>query len=210
MAAKAEGPATMAWLDQYNVVWTTQSKNAGASMPVSGGDIGLNVWVEKDELFVYLGQVGCRDENGALLKPGRVRVKLTPNPFEKAAFKQELKLREGYLLVSAKQPESNAVEIKVWVEVVRSIIHLDITADNPVTAEATYESWRTEDIELPNDKSKRERRAMCMMNRDTYQGKVFLYKDKIRADHDKVRFHHRVNNEKGSFAFQIKHVPAIC
>ena len=61
----------LAWLDQYNVGWTSQSKNAGESMPVSGGDIGLNVWVENDELLLYMGRAGCRDENGALLKPGR-------------------------------------------------------------------------------------------------------------------------------------------
>ena len=85
------------WLDQYNVVWTTQSKNSGESMPVSGGDIGLNVWVENDELLVYMGRAGYRDENGAILKPGRVRVKLTPNPFVKAEFRQELKLDEGYV-----------------------------------------------------------------------------------------------------------------
>ena len=191
-------------MDQYNVVWTSQSKNAGASMPVSGGDIGLNVWVERDELLVYLGQVGCRDENGALLKPGRLRVKLTPNPFEKAEFQQELKLREGHVLITAKQPDGRKLTIRIWVEIARSIAHLDIKSDTPVTAEATYESWRFKDTELPNDRSKHHRRAMCMMNRDTYQGKVFLYKDEIRAGKDYVRFHHRVNNEKGSFSFKIK------
>ena len=35
--------ATANPIDQYNVAWTTQSKHAGESMPVSGGDIGLNV-----------------------------------------------------------------------------------------------------------------------------------------------------------------------
>ena len=76
------------------------------------GDIGLNVWLEKDELLVYMGQAGCRDKNGALLKPGRIRVKLTPNPFENAEFKQELKLREGYVLATAKQSDGNDVSIK--------------------------------------------------------------------------------------------------
>lgn len=78
----------LAWLDAYNVVWTTQSKNAGESIPISGGDIGLNVWIENDELLFYMGRAGYRDENGAILKPGRVRVKLTPNPFSNAEFKQ--------------------------------------------------------------------------------------------------------------------------
>jgi hypothetical protein len=36
----------------YNIIWTTQSKNASESMPCGGGDIGLNVWVENGELLV--------------------------------------------------------------------------------------------------------------------------------------------------------------
>ena len=191
-------------LDQYNVVWTTQSKNAGESMPVSGGDIGLNVWVEADELLIYMGLAGCRDENGAILKPGRIRIRLTPNPFTNAKFKHELKLREGYVLVTAKQPDGKTCAIRVWIEVARPIVHLDISSDIPVTAEAMYESWRTEDIELPNDRSKHDRRAMCMINYDAYPGKVFLYRDEIRAADKLVRFHHRVNNANDSFEFQVK------
>jgi hypothetical protein len=41
-------------LNQYNVVWTSQSKNSAQSMPVGGGDVGLNVWVENNELFFYI------------------------------------------------------------------------------------------------------------------------------------------------------------
>jgi hypothetical protein len=44
-----------AWLDAYNVVWTNQSADARGSMPIGAGNIGLNVWVEKDELLIYLG-----------------------------------------------------------------------------------------------------------------------------------------------------------
>jgi len=55
------------YIDQYNVVWSSQSKHSGESMPVSGGNIGLNVWVENDELLIYMGQAGCRDENGSLI-----------------------------------------------------------------------------------------------------------------------------------------------
>ena len=35
------------WLEQYNVVWITQSKNFGESMSVSG-DIGLNAWLKAE------------------------------------------------------------------------------------------------------------------------------------------------------------------
>ncbi len=203
-AAETDKSDDLEWLDQYNVVWTSQSKNSGGSMPVSGGDIGLNVWVESDELLVYMGRAGYRDENGAILKPGRVRIKLTPNPFENATFRQELKLREGYVLVTAKQPDGNDVSIKVWVEVNRPVVHLDFKSDKPVTAEAVYESWRFETIELADSRSKHDRRAMCMINYDAYPGKVFLYKDEIRADEKLVRFHHRVDNSKDSFDFQVK------
>ncbi len=199
-----ESEGDLSWLEQYNVVWTTQSENAGGSMPVSGGDIGLNVWVENNELMFYMGRAGYRDENGAILKPGRVRMKLIPNPFENVTFHQELKLSEGYVLFSGLLPDGKPVEIKAWVEVSRPIVHMDIKSDKPVSVEATYESWRVEDIELPNDPSKFDRRAMCMMNRDTYQGKVFLYRDKIRATEKFVRFHHRVDNDRGSFNFQVK------
>ena len=33
----------MPLLNQYNVVWTRQSKDSSESMPVGGHDIGLNV-----------------------------------------------------------------------------------------------------------------------------------------------------------------------
>ncbi len=199
-----ESDSDLDWLEQYNVAWTSQSKNAGESMPVSGGDIGLNVWVENDELLVYVGRAGYRDENGALLKPGRVRIELRPNPFSNGAFRQELRLREGYMLVNGELPDGTPVAMRVWVEVARPIVHVDIKSDEPVTAGATYESWRTETIELPNDYSKHDRRAMCMINYDAYPGKVFLYKDDIRADEKLVRFHHRVDNTKDSFNFQVK------
>ena len=192
------------WLEQYNVAWASQSKEAGASMPVSGGDIGLNVWVENNELLIYMGRAGYRDENGAILKPGRIRVKLAPNLFVGAEFRQELKLREGHVLVAARQPGGQDLAIKIWVEVKRPIVHLDMTSDTPVTAEVTYESWRTETVELPNDRSKHDRRAMCMINYDAYPGKVYLYQDEIRPGASLVRFHHRVDNSKDCFDFQVK------
>jgi len=43
-----------------------------------------------------------------------------------------------------------------------------------------------------------------MINYDAYPGKVFLYKDEVRATEKLVRFHHRVDNSKDSFNFQAK------
>jgi hypothetical protein len=128
-------------LEGYNVVWTSQSKNSGESMPVSGGDIGLNVWVENNELMFYIGRVGCRDDNGALLKPGRVRIQVSPNPFA-SGFRQELKLKEGYVEISGAGKAGGT--IKVWVEVHRPIIHVEANMKQAVSITSTYENWRTE------------------------------------------------------------------
>jgi len=68
--------------DHYNVVWDTQSKNSSESMPLAGGDIACNVWVENGDLLFYVNRSGSFDEHGTYLKLGRLRVKLHPNPFD--------------------------------------------------------------------------------------------------------------------------------
>ena len=53
-------------LDQCNITWNSQSKNSSESMPCGGGDIGLNVWVENDELLFYITRSGTFDETNDL------------------------------------------------------------------------------------------------------------------------------------------------
>lgn len=65
------------WGQPANLVWNTQSRNASESMPCGGGDIGMNVWVENDDVLFYLSRSGSFDENNCLLKQGRFRVRLT-------------------------------------------------------------------------------------------------------------------------------------
>ncbi|MEY3738879.1 MAG: hypothetical protein RL544_1657 [Bacteroidota bacterium] len=91
------------YIDNYNIKWTSQSENASASMPCGGGDIGLNVWVEKGEILFYISRSGAFDENNVFPKFGRVRIKVSPNPFDGGAFSQELKLRNGYVLIEGKK-----------------------------------------------------------------------------------------------------------
>jgi hypothetical protein len=52
------------WLNRYNVLWTTQSKDSDGSMPCSGGNIGLNVWVENDQILFYIASPDIHDEKG--------------------------------------------------------------------------------------------------------------------------------------------------
>ncbi|WP_163712566.1 DUF5703 domain-containing protein [Mangrovibacterium lignilyticum] len=139
--------AQRAELDDYNLVWTSQSANSSESMPCGGGDVGLNVWVENGDLLFYVSQSGTFDENNCMLKLGRVRVKLTPNPFDSENFKQELHLKEGFVIIDGEK-DGLKVTAKLWVDVFRPVIHFELEANRPVAAEATYESWRTEDRPL--------------------------------------------------------------
>ena len=71
-------------VDRYNVIWDSPSQSSYGSMPLGNGDIGLNLWAQEDgDLFFYLSKTDAWDEQARLLKLGRTRVHLTPNPFKK-------------------------------------------------------------------------------------------------------------------------------
>ena len=91
-ATSVAGAAAMR-LEDYNVVWDAPSANARGSMPLGNGDLGLNAWVEAEGGLVFcIGKTDAWDDNNRLLKVGRVRVTLNPNPFAKGgAFRQELR-----------------------------------------------------------------------------------------------------------------------
>src|SRR6476620_6378061 len=126
-------------LKKSNIVWNSQSKNSGESMPCGGGDIGLNVWVEDNDLLFYLAKSGTFDENNALLKLGRIRIRLSPNPFSPNNFKQELILKDGYVNINADNGKINT-NISIWVDVFHAAIHVDIKNKTPLTTEVIYES----------------------------------------------------------------------
>ncbi|MBC7947410.1 MAG: hypothetical protein H7Y42_05995 [Chitinophagaceae bacterium] len=139
------GNAVLAQAPQeYNVIWTTQSKNTSESMPCGGGDIGLNVWVENGEVMVYGARSGSFNEDNALMKAGRIRIKLLPNPFEGTAIKQELHLQQGFVTIDG---EHNGVKatLRIWVDVFEPVVHFEVTSSRKITVEATYESWRYQD-----------------------------------------------------------------
>jgi len=90
-------------LDDYNVVWTSPGPDSSASMPLGNGDIGLNLWVEANgDLIFYLSKTDAWSGAGRLLKLGRVRVSLDPNPFRAGLpFRQTLHLRRGEIEIAA-------------------------------------------------------------------------------------------------------------
>lgn len=130
--------------ETYNIVWTSASKNASESMPCGGGDIGMNVWVEKGELLIYVARSGSFDEHNGLMKSGRVRVRLSPNPFDGNEFRQELHLQKGYVTIEGKDKTVKAT-LRIWTEVVSPVIHIDINSNKKINVDAIYENWRYQD-----------------------------------------------------------------
>ncbi len=173
----------------HNIVWDSPSESVLQSMPVGGGDVGLNVWVEGGELFFYIGQSGTLDENNQMLKHGRVRLSLTPNPFDEyTQFSQTLNLQKGDLQINSINP-GNSVEINFWVDVARPVIHVSVAAEKPLEVTASYESWRTQD------------RALTMFDRHAcfsyseYLGEITKFKDDISTKDQQIRWMHRNRDE---------------
>ena len=147
-SVRAGAPAA---LDECNVVWNSPGGSSAASMPVGNGDVGLNAWVEKNGDLVFL--IGKNDAwsddltspgYGAygLIKVGRVRVSLSPNPFSDATrFRQVLKLREGAMVVES-QDGSRTSQLRLWVDANRPAIHVEATCADAVTMRVAMESWR--------------------------------------------------------------------
>jgi hypothetical protein len=124
-----------------NFIWTSPSHNSTESMPCGGGDIGMNVWVENGDLLFYVSRSGAFDENNTMLKQGRFRVRLTPNPFLNSPdFRQVLKLDNGSVEIS-----SNGTDVHLWVDVFKPVIHLVIESKAKISSEVRYETWRYAD-----------------------------------------------------------------
>lgn len=171
-------------VQQYNLAWHSQSANSSQSMPCGGGDIGLNVWTENNEVLFYIARSGTFDEHNAMLKLGRVRIQISPNPFENGTFKQELDLQTGSVKISGGNAQ-NSVQMHFWVDVFRPVVHVGMQCSKPTKIAATYETWRYKDRLLIGKAN----------NTNSYkwapQGEVKLLKDSVLAKNNEVLFFHR-------------------
>jgi autotransporter-associated beta strand protein len=135
-------PGTLA---DYNEVWTSPSTYSWESMPLGNGETSLNVWVEGNgDLLFYIGRSDAESEGNTNLKLGRVRVKLTPNPFATGQpFNQTLDLATGRILITAGASGAQT-RLRVWVDANHPVIRVTGDSDAPVSIAASYElDWRT-------------------------------------------------------------------
>jgi len=146
-AAPTTGPADP--MDKYNVVWDSPSEDHNGSMPIGNGDIGLNVWVEPGgDLLLLISKTDAWSENCRLLKLGRVRVSLSPNPFaDTDSFQQVLKLGQGEISISAGRG-AEAVTLRIWVDAHQPVIRVQADGETPLNMQTSLEVWRTKQRQL--------------------------------------------------------------
>ena len=143
LPTKVVAEAPLELLDANNVAWDTPGVDSRDSMPLGNGDIGLNVWVEKDgDLLFYISKSDAWGDNVSgnkgLLKLGRVRVTFTPNPFAAGnAFRQTLVLRDGAIEIQA-----GAATARVWVDANRPIVRVEVSGTTPMQMQVKFESLR--------------------------------------------------------------------
>jgi hypothetical protein len=116
-------------------------------MPIGNGDIGANVWVEQGgDLLFYISKTDAWSENARLLKLGRIRIRLTPNPFASGSlFQQELDLKTGTIQISSQGKMGNKevdFNLQLWVDANNPVIRITGKASNPIKVEVMLEHWR--------------------------------------------------------------------
>jgi len=140
LMAQSQGDAAAAQrMARYNVVWTSPSKDASGVMPIGNGDLGAGVYaIENGDLYLLLSKNDALSYCGDLYKTGRLRISLTPNPFEKGKpFRQTLDLPTGSI-----QIEADGVKMRIWADVNRPIYHVEIESPHELAVAAQPEFWK--------------------------------------------------------------------
>ncbi|HEY4205763.1 MAG TPA: DUF5703 domain-containing protein [Puia sp.] len=137
-------------LDSCNVTWNEPGPDSTASMPIGNGNIGLNVWVEKNgDLVFYISKTDAwgaetRPEwdqwmktGGVLMKLGAVRISQSPSPLTAGGpFIQTLRVHEGEISI-----KEGTASLRVWVDANHPVIRVEV--DNPSAAlKVSLDDWR--------------------------------------------------------------------
>ena len=143
--AAGKGVEPTHWTAESDVVWRSPSRDASGSMPLGNGEVGINLWVEENgDLLFYISRSDSFSEIGRLLKVGKIRVTLTPNPFTAgASFQQVLRLQHGVCEITAGEG-TRRVTLQIFVDCDLPVVHCLGRSASPVHVSARVESWRRE------------------------------------------------------------------
>jgi hypothetical protein len=142
-------------LPQYDVIWTTPSKNQDGSMPIGNGEVGLNVWMDRrGRLYMLIARTDAWDEIGRLCKIGRLCLEFNPsisNIFTRiSGFKQRLNLLDGCIEISATK-KANKINIRIWVDANNPVVHIEIKTTHNIGLSVRNEVWRNTQREISLD-----------------------------------------------------------
>jgi alpha-L-fucosidase 2 len=143
----------LAALTAYDVVWDRAGHGSKDSMPAGNGDIGLNVWTEEGtgSVCVLIGKTDAWDDSGRLVKVGKVRVKVEPNPFGPGRrFSQRLHLADAAVEIVAGEGRNEA-RLKVWADANLPVVHVEARVPPPSVVTAAIEPWRLAPEELKDE-----------------------------------------------------------
>ncbi len=173
-----------------NEIWVTPSHNAAESMPLGGGDMGCNVWVEDGDLMLYVQRSGAFSEQGEFLKLGRLRITLSNNPFENyEQFTQEHNLVDGNIKIRTLK-QGVKTEIILWVDIFNNSLNIAVECNERVKVNAAYENWRFRDRPLVDSPQYRGRFSCFQFEYAPYN--MTKYRDSISFIGDNsVLFYHR-------------------
>lgn len=132
-------------IKKYNVIWNTYSENSWGSMPIGNGDIGANVWVNREgELEFFISKTDAFSELNQLLKIGKLKIKFTPNILKSNNFVQELELKSGTIKISSNNLK-DSINLEFWIDANNPVINIIGKSSVPIKYEIINEMWRNSD-----------------------------------------------------------------
>lgn len=185
-------------VNQYSVCWDAPSENAAGSMPIGNGEVGANVWMEKNgNLLFYLSRTDAWAENSALYKLGKLRVSLYPFTIDsETSFKQFLNLEKGTIEFEI-QKGTEKVELSFFVDNESPIVYLQGKSTYPLQVNVSSEIWRTQ-VRLVPEKERHFALEKC-----PYDSLCMEYPDKVIDIANKLMVCHR--NEYSIYPFTMQH-----
>jgi hypothetical protein len=184
------------------VVWDTAGAGAVDSMPIGNGEIALNVWSEPNgDVVFYIARTDAWDENGRLLKLGRIRLAASPAlDVSGGNFRQTLNLRDGRISIHA-GTGAQAADLDIAVDVNHPVVRIGMKSATPRKLKASLETWRKERRWVE------EAGMTCWYMAGGYEAlgmKVFSSGDVISKDSpDRLLWYHR--NEESLWEFGLRH-----
>lgn len=184
-------------VNNYSVIWDSPSGNSSGAMPIGNGEVGANVWMEKNgNLLFYLSRTDTWAESGALYKLGRLRVSFYPSLQGKdVSFRQFLNLEEGKIEIEIND-NKDKITLDFLVDSKLPVVYLQGTSTFPVQVTVSSEIWRTQTRLLPVSE------RHFALQQCPYDSLAMEYADVVKDINKNLIVYHR--NEHSIYPFTLK------